>query len=1159
MLEAVIGRAGSGKTELLIARIARAVEADPLGPPIWFIVPDHVTFAMEERLARAVAGNALLRVQVVSLRRLARKALVALGADTRTPLREAGKYALIAAICEQATSQMQVLGQHGWPAHIIERLLAFVQECQRQQVTGTQLYQAVEQLSQQPMLQAKLCDLAYILEAYLSQTNGQWLDSLELLPALAQHVENSPLFAQATIYLDGFVSFSPQEWSVIAAFCQPCTMVSVAIAAPSQWSQHAVFDEACAQPLAHPFAEAADMLARLERIGAHHASGSFIVTAVKDEACRRFAESPVLAHLERHLYAAQGSAQAGWSLSGFANSDSAAQAADPIVFARAASVQAEVAGTIRGLIAKRRASNRWRDMAIIVPTLDEYGAPLEEALREAGIPYYMDVRRSIERHPLSVYVLSALRLAIAKTDEAALWGLLKSDLFPLSRSLVDALENEYLRGGWRPFHDADPKRKSFARVDAIFTLLLQPFLSSVQEGASVRQVAHAIWMLLVRGQVAKRLERLAEADDQAGQILDARLHERAWTAVLDILDELVAVFGDQVLPLAVLHTALQRALAGVTIGTVPATVDQVLITAASRIRAIEVDHVFALGCADGAFPARAREDDLLADSERNQMAKTGVALAETSVRRQLYERYRVYLALTRARRSLVLSCPTTDTSGRALTPSLLLTHVRSLFPPAACQDVYYPDELTGQPTDVVLLTTPKRAAFWLAEALGQARRDGHLPALWHSVYKAFASGHLPQEMALRELAGLAHSLPEQDIEPALAKGLYGTHLQGSVSRLERFASCGFAHFAEYGLRLRDRERLHVDAGIRGTLAHDALRRFTEAVSLVPGAKWDTWSDEQIEAHAQTAFALALQAPGAASFHTSARARQEALQVYRAFLRAALSLTEHARRGAFQPALLEVGFGRAEDPLPALVIALADGRTVQLRGQIDRVDVAREGNRLLYRIVDYKSADKQVRLDLTYHGLELQLIVYARVIEQLGHTILGKPHEWAGCFYFPVRDGIVSVASPTPEDRTAPVLRTRLRMRGLVRKEALIVDLLDRRARLHETDLFAKLLKTNGEFDKRALAATQSQWDALGAWAEQLVALFADRIFAGDARINPYKKGASKTACDLCALQALCRFEPLAGSGQYRVLPSMSAHVIWEQLGVVDEEGAGVDE
>jgi RecB family exonuclease len=81
-----------------------------------------------------------------------------------------------------------------------------------------------------------------------------------------------------------------------------------------------------------------------------------------------------------------------------------------------------------------------------------------------------------------------------------------------------------------------------------------------------------------------------------------------------------------------------------------------------------------------------------------------------------------------------------------------------------------------------------------------------------------------------------------------------------------------------------------------------------------------------------------------------------------------------------PTLFEVGFGTA-DGEPAVTHVLADGRTVRLKGRLDRLDLSPEGARA--RVVDYKSgASPPGRGAALRHGTALQLPVYRLGAEAL---------------------------------------------------------------------------------------------------------------------------------------------------------------------------------
>lgn len=86
---------------------------------------------------------------------------------------------------------------------------------------------------------------------------------------------------------------------------------------------------------------------------------------------------------------------------------------------------------------------------------------------------------------------------------------------------------------------------------------------------------------------------------------------------------------------------------------------------------------------------------------------------------------------------------------------------------------------------------------------------------------------------------------EDPIGKAAARALYGTLLEGSVTRLEQFAACAYAHFLQYGLRLQERETYGLQAIDMGNVFHDALKYFSDTVEKseygwfrVPGRQTD---------------------------------------------------------------------------------------------------------------------------------------------------------------------------------------------------------------------------------------------------------------------------------------------------------------------------------
>ena len=207
----------------------------------------------------------------------------------------------------------------------------------------------------------------------------------------------------------------------------------------------------------------------------------------------------------------------------------------------------------------------------------------------------------------------------------------------------------------------------------------------------------------------------------------------------------------------------------------------------------------------------------------------------------------------------------------------------------------------------------------------------------------------------------------------------------SPTRLERWADCPHRHLVEDLLRAapveNPEDNLMITPLDKGSLVHAALEDFLLRVlerpiaERRPGQPW-TASDHALLQEIGAAYCDQYEGRGLVGrriFWTRDRRR------ILADLDATLVVdSAHRITHGTAPMFAELGFGFIEESIEAVEIALPDGRTLRVRGRIDRVDLGADGT---IHVVDYKTGSYHqgykdlLSGDPVGGGTKLQLPIY----------------------------------------------------------------------------------------------------------------------------------------------------------------------------------------
>lgn len=1135
-LKLILGRAGSGKTSYCLEAVRSELRRSADGKAVFLLLPEHATFKLEKLLAATPDLKGFARAYVFGFKRLAERVLLETGGGLKPRLDEMGKRMLLLQALQRRQKALRCLGRAARQRSFAESLARMIEEFKAYKVAPPELKEAAARLPDSS-LKDKLADLSLLYEEFVTMAQARYNDGEDRLDLLAQKIGESTLLRGAQVFLDGFVFFNPQELAILQELLQAADEVQITLcldepASPQRASETDVF---------HRQWKTLQLLRGLaERLGAS-------VEVVELSGTRRFLSSD-LRHIEANLYRLplqKLTADGGVSV---------VEAAT-----RRLEVESAAADMVRLC---REKGYRWRDIGVLVRDGDAYHDVLLEVLRDYEISFFSDAKRLCLHHPLAELIRSSFE-AMQGWRYEPLFRMFKTDFFSVSRTQIDVLENYVLAFGirgkrWTDDDDwtyrrnlslaedsADdaPQEEFLAEVNAIRRLLIAPcrqLQMKLQAAENVAAMTRAVYDFLIALGVPERLERWSDALLQQGELAKAREHQQLWDGLMEFMDRMVETCGADKMPIDQYGALFNEGLENMELSLIPPSLDYVTVASFDQNSLDNVKAVYILGAADGVLPQRSRGEGLLTDVERTAMAELGLVMAAGTGADLFAEQFTVYAGLTRATEYLRLSYALSDSDGSALTPSSLVKRIRDMLDQCAFMSIPL-DTTSGE--KAWKIARPRQAVAHLATVLQSAAAGEAAEGCWRDVYNwALKDAELGAIMQ-KALSGLFGNKKPLPLPPGLARKLYvkQKRLQGSITRFEKFRACPFQHFAQYGLKLKERAEYRFAAPDLGNFLHAALKRFGDQMAEA-GRSWSEVGDSECKDICEnivTELAPRLQneilLSSAGYRHLLRRIRYTVEQSIR-------RLVAFSGVSAFQPVGLEKNFGRGE-MLPPLTYMLEDDYRLEIRGQIDRIDMFEEDGKCYFLIIDYKSGNAYLNLIDVYYGLKMQLMTYLLAVQNSAQELMGKAAIPAGVLYYFLKNPLLNETHKISEPEVRQKLDAMLKMPGWVLADADLVRRIDSAGRFIKVTLTTKNTIHGAS---KSSVKTEEEFAALLRHMDVILTDTGRKILHGDISISPYEIG-SQQACTYCKYRSICKFDARMPEHNYRKLAKLDSEAIMREL------------
>ena len=1111
-LEILTGSSGAGKSHRIYKEV---IEASLRHPDRQYLVmvPEQFTMQTQKELVRMHPRHGLLNVDVLSFNRLAWRVFGEVGGSALPVLEEIGKSLIVQRVTAGLQKDLHVLGRTLSRQGSVSRMKSLISELLQYGVLPEDMAAWQEELGDS-LLARKLEDIRVVYGAFRDYLEDHYLTTEEVPEVLCRVIGRSSLVRGSTVILDGFTGFTPVQYKVLRELLILAEDVRLLVTIdPAEdpfrrGNPHQLFQMS------------REMVCRMKELAQETHTEILPVRPVFAGENSRFSGNAPLAFLEQNLFRYRRAAYG----------EEPVCEGGGIFLTEAADPKAELRDILSQILRlTRQGGYRYRDIALITGDPETYGEDAAEMFTAAGIPCFLDRKQAVMTNPLVECIRAALQMVVKSYTYDTVFRFLRSGMTRFTAEEIDDLENYVLALGIRGrtmYEKTWTKVPDYMDAGSVGYIdgLRQRFVEETEHlheclhdrRAVLRKKTAALYQFLVQFGLQEKMKQLQEQFEADGEPVRAKEYAQIYAAVMDLLDKVTEVLGEEKMGTAAFAEVLDAGFEELHIGLLPPGEDQVMIGDMERTRLKTIRVLFFAGINEGVIPRPVSGGGILSEIDRETLERASVRLAPTAREEICRQRFYLYLAMTKPSDALYLSYCRTGKDGQTMLPSYLVGVMRQLFPKLT---IRREDGPAGETADVLRLLET---------------REGRRQMLLSAVRREQETELSPQTRELlvwlRQQPGgkerLEHLLQAADVRQdedgigaAAAELLYGSVLTNSATRLEQFAGCAFRHFCQYGLRLKERELYGFTPRDLGTVMHEALQRFSETLRE-EGREWADLADEERIGYADRALSEVTGTYGNDVLLSTARNRWLSSGIREMLQRTVWALQTQIRHGSFRPSDFELAFS---DDLTAARFRLSDTGSMRLRGRIDRVDLCVDDGTRYVKIIDYKTGSTAFDTGKLYYGLQLQLVLYLNAAmenEQRKHP--EERTEPAGIFYYHIDDPVVDVDEP--EKVPAKILE-KLRPDGRCRAEKQVLQLLDRE--LVRTggvsEVIPVRLNKDGTPSKTSSTADGEEFRLFSAYAGEKTKELGRRILQGETAAHPVLYG-NEDACAWCAFHAVCGFD-----------------------------------
>ena len=1084
MLEFILGRAGSGKTKYVRRFISEKLNNGENN--LLLLVPEQFSFESEKMILESVGPSKMTGIDILSFSRLANSVIEKTPYSSLPRIDDGGRAVILRLALDSLGENIKIYRKFKTNFNGLSSLLTFIQEMKQCAVTPNELNEKSAVTS--GILSEKLKELSLICEAYDSFMSKDYFDDYNLISVANEQMAKDGFFVGKTVILDAFTGYTAQEMKIVDTILKQAENVCITLCTDS-------FD---AYNKYSPFAFINATAKRIVYLAKKN-NVEIKTTLLKNTDKSRFTGD--LEHLEKNLYSPSPEEYKGTE-----NNISIIKCESKLDECKATALE------IKRLM--REEGVRCRQIAVFERSADTYDRLLEFLFKKYDIPFFEDNRMPIGRNPLVMAIRYALKIAALGNNTDRMLSILKTGMTSLSDEDVSLLENYCFVWGiksseWKNewVKSPDGFKSELSEDDSQALLKLNELRSTVNDWISTfllnfrhgsgKGKSEAIYKLLFNTGADKKLYELAKFLQDKGESAVALEQERVWNALMQILNNLAVITGENEVSPKLYYELFEIFISGATIGNVPQGLDDVAVADAQRSRLSSPDYLFVLGLNEGEFPRDNPKNGIISEGERRILIESGLEILPACDGRFAEERYIAYHALTSASKKLYLIYNSGSSENGTDSPSEVIENVKNIFPSVVERSSIDYNDFSSIESEQCAFSS--LAANW--------NKDTYLA----NQLKAYFEQKEKYQGILSSMKRVStRNKRETSIKDKnTADRLYKKDLYLSASKIETYHKCPFWYFCRYGLNVAPLRKAEIDAAFSGTIIHHCLevliKEYGRGISELSPVRRRNEIRRILEDYAKE--------------NMDSNKGQTAKFLYNfnyhvdIISRLVDKLVKEFEFSSFTPVEFEMPIREDADIQP-YEIESSDGGKAIITGFIDRVDLFEKDSKSYVRIVDYKSGSISFSKDDLKFGLNCQMFIYLFALWKNG----GKKFPNfvpSGVLYFKARDNYSNVDFTMSEEEKQSAVKKNNKMDGIVLDDNDIILAMDK------NDSGDYIPASTGDKDS---ALSLEEFEKFRKMIETSVSRMVKKLHEGDTSIYPTKNGNYKLVCDKCDYKSVCGFE-----------------------------------